>query len=154
MWQVVGHEEAVALLARSLEKDMLSHAYLFVGPPQVGKMTLALSLAQGVNCIAPPASRPCSECSQCRRIAQGHHPDVQVIDLEVPGMAEAMRMETLKNTPFAMLSRSVAGIRGNTLIITLPGSPRGVKECLDVVSPVLHHALELLRTETVSEHPR
>ena len=68
-------------------------------------------------------------------------------------LAEAMRAGTLKFTPMAMLSRSVAGIRGNTLIITLPGSPKGVKECLDVVSPVLPHALQLLRTETVSEHP-
>ena len=79
---------------------------------------------------------------------------LSIIDKEVPGLAEAMRAGTLKFTPMAMLSRSVAGIRGNTLIITLPGSPRGVRECLDVVSPVIPHALELLRTETVSEHPR
>ena len=65
-----------------------------------------------------------------------------------------MRAQTLQFTPMAMLSRSVAGIRGNTLIITLPGSPRGVRECLDVVNPVLGHALELLKTETVSDHPR
>ena len=54
----------------------------------------------------------------------------------------------------AMLSRSVVGIRGYTLIITLPGSPRGVGECLDVVLPVLPHALELLQRESVQEHPR
>ncbi len=69
-------------------------------------------------------------------------------------MAETMRAKTLQFTPMAMLSRSVAGIRGNTLIITLPGSPKGVRECLEVVTPVLAHALELLRSETVSEHPR
>ena len=79
---------------------------------------------------------------------------LSVIDKEVPGLAETMRAKTLQFTPMAMLSRSVAGIRGNTLIITLPGSPRGVRECLDVVTPVLAHALELLRSETVSEHPR
>ena len=78
---------------------------------------------------------------------------LSIIDKEVPGLAEAMRAGTLKFTPMAMLSRSVAGIRGNTLIITLPGSPKGVKECLDVVSPVLPHALQLLHTETVSEPP-
>ena len=78
---------------------------------------------------------------------------LSIIDKEVPGLAEAMRAGTLKFTPLAMLIRSVAGIRGNTLIITLPGSPKGVKECLDVVSPVLPHALQLLHTETVSEHP-
>lgn len=79
---------------------------------------------------------------------------LSVLDKEVPGLAEAMRANTLEFTPMAMLSRSVAGIRGNTLIITLPGSTKGVRECLDVVMPVLPHALELLNRETVSEHPR
>ena len=79
---------------------------------------------------------------------------LSVLDKEVPGLAEAMRAKTLEFTPMAMLSRSVAGIRGNTLIITLPGSTKGVRECLDVVMPVLPHALELLNRETVSEHPR
>jgi molybdopterin adenylyltransferase len=89
----------------------------------------------------------------------GHHdvtPEacLSIIDKEVPGLAEAMRANTLQFTPMAMLSRSVAGIRGHTLIITLPGSPKGVRECLDVVNPVLPHALELLKTESVNEHPR
>ena len=78
---------------------------------------------------------------------------LSVIDREVPGLAETMRAETLKFTPMAMLSRSVAGIRGYTLIITLPGSTKGVQECLEVVFPVLPHALELLQRESVSEHP-
>ncbi|SVC56490.1 uncharacterized protein METZ01_LOCUS309344, partial [marine metagenome] len=55
-----------------------------------------------------------------------------VIDIEVPGIAEAMRMETLKMTPFAMLSRSTAGVRSGCLIINLPGSPKGVRECLEI----------------------
>ncbi len=76
-----------------------------------------------------------------------------IIDREVPGLAEAMRAETLKFTPMAMLSRSVTGVRGSTLIITLPGSPKGVAETLGVVIPVLPHALELLRRESVNEHP-
>ena len=79
---------------------------------------------------------------------------LSILDKEVPGMAEAMRAKTLEFTPMAMISRSVAGIRGNTLIITLPGSPKGVRECLDVVMPVVPHALELLHRETVNEHPR
>jgi molybdenum cofactor synthesis domain-containing protein len=78
----------------------------------------------------------------------------QAMDREVPGMAEAMRAQTLQFTPMAMLSRSVVGIRKNTLIITLPGSPRGVGECLDVVLPVLPHSIELLQRESVQEHPR
>ena len=78
----------------------------------------------------------------------------RAMDREVPGMAETMRAQTLQFTPMAMLSRSVVGIRGQTLIITLPGSPRGVGECLDVVLPVLPHAIELLQRESVQDHPR
>jgi len=70
------------------------------------------------------------------------------IDYEAPGLAEAMRAEGLKHTPMAMLSRAVAGVRGRTLIVNLPGSPQGVRESLSVLLPVLPHALETLRGET------
>lgn len=67
-----------------------------------------------------------------------------VVDRLVPGLAEAMRAESLKKTPKAMLSRAVSGTRGQTLIINLPGSVKGVRECLEVVLPVLPHGLEIL----------
>ena len=68
-----------------------------------------------------------------------------VIDRTLPGMAEAMRLASLAVTPHAMLSRAVAGLRNRTLIINLPGSPRGVRENLAVVLPALRHALEKIR---------
>lgn len=71
-----------------------------------------------------------------------------VIEREAPGLAEAMRMETLKNTPLAMLSRGVCGIRNRTLIINLPGSPKAVRECFAVIRPVLHHAVSLIEGDT------
>ena len=67
-----------------------------------------------------------------------------VIEREAPGLAEAMRMETLKQTPLAMVSRGVCGIRSNALIINLPGSPKAVRESFAVIKPVLSHAVALL----------
>ena len=71
-----------------------------------------------------------------------------VIEKEASGMAEAIRFETAKNTPMAMLSRGVCGIRNQTLIINLPGSPKGVVECFEVIKPVLPHAINLLSGKT------
>lgn len=68
---------------------------------------------------------------------------LSVIEREVPGMAEAMRAESLKVTPHAMISRAVCGLRGSTLIINVPGSPRGAGECLKVVIGAVPHALEV-----------
>lgn len=70
-----------------------------------------------------------------------------VIEREVPGMAEAMRAESLKVTPHAMISRAACGLRGSTLVINLPGSPKGARECLEVVMPALPHALEVASGE-------
>jgi molybdopterin adenylyltransferase len=67
-----------------------------------------------------------------------------VIERAAPGLSEAMRMETLKQTPMAMISRGVCGIRSGTLIINLPGSPKGVRESFAVIAPVLKHAVALL----------
>jgi molybdopterin adenylyltransferase len=74
-----------------------------------------------------------------------------VIQKEAPGLAEFMRAESLKKTKHAMLSRAVAGIRGKTLIINLPGSPKGAVENLQMIFPVLAHAVQLLRDEPDAE---
>jgi molybdopterin adenylyltransferase len=75
-----------------------------------------------------------------------------VIEREAPGIAEALRAESLKITRHAMLSRAIAGIRGHTLIINLPGSPKAVRESMDTLLPVLPHALDLLSGAEGSEH--
>ena len=74
-----------------------------------------------------------------------------VIEREAPGFAEAMRAASLNITPHAMLSRVVTGIRKKTLIINLPGSPKGAVENLQVVMPVLSHAIQLLQEDPASE---
>jgi molybdenum cofactor synthesis domain-containing protein len=68
-----------------------------------------------------------------------------VVQREAPGLAEAMRAASLRVTPHAMLSRAVAGIRGRTLIVNLPGSPKAVRENLETILPALPHAVELMR---------
>lgn len=89
MWPVIGQDRAVSLLEQSLRKDCLAHAYLFVGPAHVGKMTLALGLAQALNCAA--AERPCGRCPSCQKIASAKHADVQVVGLRDKGEAGETR---------------------------------------------------------------
>jgi molybdenum cofactor synthesis domain-containing protein len=74
-----------------------------------------------------------------------------VIDKNVPGIAEAMRAKSMEITPTAMLSRAVAGLRGQCLILNLPGSPKAVRECLEVILPALPHAVEIIKG-VVTEH--
>jgi len=80
MWQVIGQARSVSLLQQSLKAGKLAHAYLLVGPPHVGKMTLAINLAQALNCEAD--EKPCLECNACKKIAAGTHADVRVIGME------------------------------------------------------------------------
>lgn len=74
-----------------------------------------------------------------------------IIQRDAPGLAETMRAESLRKTPHAMLSRAIAGIRRRTLIINLPGSPKGAVENLQTVIPVLPHAVQLLKDDPSSE---
>lgn len=80
MWRIAGHEWIVKLLQQSLAMGHLAHAYLFVGLPRVGKTTLAVALAQALNCRA--AKVPCGECLSCQKIARWMHPDVRLVEAE------------------------------------------------------------------------
>jgi molybdopterin adenylyltransferase len=76
-----------------------------------------------------------------------------IIHCQVPGISEAMRQSGLSHTPMAMLSRGISGLRGNCLIINLPGSPKAVKESLEIVIEAIPHALETLTKAMVENHP-
>ena len=80
MWQIYGQPHILTQLESGLKEGRMAHAYLLVGPPHVGKMTLAISIAQALNCLQGPGE-PCSDCSQCTRISQGLHADVRVVGI-------------------------------------------------------------------------
>ncbi len=109
MWQTVGQDRAVAALQRGLAQGRQAHAYLFVGPPQVGKGTLALELAQALNCEGPEP--PCQECSPCRRIAAGIHADVQVVGVEATdgGVHKDIRIQQIRDIERAVSLRPFEG---------------------------------------------
>lgn len=96
MWQVIGQSKAVSLLQRSLEKGSMTHAYMFTGPPHVGKMTLAINLAQALNCQVDEI--PCGDCESCQKIAQRKHADVQIISLT----SDCEKDETKKRTEISI----------------------------------------------------
>lgn len=79
---------------------------------------------------------------------------LSIADKVVPGFAEAMRSKTLDKTPMAMLSRATAVVRGRCLVINLPGSPKAVRECLEVILPAIPHAVEIIKGEVTEHTPR
>jgi len=88
----IGNEQARTALQQDVASGTLAHSYLLLGPAHVGKTTLALALAQAVNCLAPEAGDSCDECSECRRLMEGNHPDVVVTQAESgkDGQAEVL----------------------------------------------------------------
>jgi DNA polymerase-3 subunit delta' len=103
MWKVAGHDWVVRALEAGLAEGKVAHAFLFTGPPNVGKTTLALNLAQALNCEAE--DKPCGQCGSCRKILAGIHPDVRRVDLryqallrdETTGQQKELRIDTIRS---------------------------------------------------------
>jgi len=100
MWQVIGQDKILSLLDYSLKTNAIAHAYLLVGPRQVGKGTLAINLAQALNCDGPEL--PCGQCHSCQRILEGKHADVTPIGLDSKteiGIDDIRGLQRLANLP-------------------------------------------------------
>ncbi|MGD0781011.1 MAG: DNA polymerase III subunit delta' [Dehalococcoidales bacterium] len=120
MWQVIGQARAVSMLKNSIDSGRLSHAYLFVGPQHVGKMTLALNLAQALNCEAD--DKPCLACDSCKKIAAGNHSDVQIIGLmqdEEENEAKLIHTDQIKDVLHAA---SLPPFEGNQKVFIIDGA--------------------------------
>ncbi len=148
-WGLLGHEWAVAMLKQHISRDALRHAYLFTGPPGLGRRTLALRLAQALNCTQPPApGQPCGVCRDCRQIDSMTHPDLSIVQAESEGgtlkvdqVREVRRMLTLKTYQakyrVALFLRFQEASEGaaNALLKTLEEAPQYAVLVLTANSP-------------------
>jgi DNA polymerase-3 subunit delta' len=95
--KIVGHEWAVRLLSSAVANERIGHAYLITGPDHIGKMTLARTFAQALNCTAEPSSRPCGECRACKLIHDDKHPDVRLVLPELTARgAQSIKIEQIR----------------------------------------------------------
>jgi len=148
-WILLGHEWAVDMLKQHIFRDALRHAYLFTGPPGLGRRTLALRLAQALNCTQQPApGQPCGDCRDCRQIESMTHPDLSVVQAETEGgtlkvdqIREVRRALTLK--PYQAKYRLALFLRfqeasegaANALLKTLEEAPEYAILILTADSP-------------------
>ncbi|MFQ6001408.1 MAG: DNA polymerase III subunit delta' [Anaerolineae bacterium] len=155
MWQVVGHQWATTLLQNSLTRGNISHAYLFTGPPHIGKTTLALNLAQALNCTGE--DKPCGECLSCQKIAQGIHPDVRMVDLAYQeGLLEGREGSTALGIDAIRSIQSDAALKpfeGRWKVFIIPQAENmtpGAANCLlkTLEEPPLHVVLLLTALHT------
>ncbi|MDO8472884.1 MAG: DNA polymerase III subunit delta' [Dehalococcoidia bacterium] len=123
-WQTLGQERAIDLLQRSLKLERISHAHLFVGPRQVGKMTLALDLARAVNCES--GNPPCGSCRSCQRISSGKHSDVRVVSLASAEVAKGKRRTEIgiDDVKEVQEMASLPPFEGKTKVFIIDGAER------------------------------
>jgi DNA polymerase-3 subunit delta' len=163
-WQIIGHDWAVTFLQQSLATGRVAHAYLFGGPPQVGKRTLALGLARALNCTG--SQPPCGQCQSCQKIERDTHPDVRVIEGEGAGgsikidQVRALKREAAlspyegRYRVYVLRQMDLASLEAaNSLLKILEEPPGHVVLVLTAVQPELLPATVLSRCQRLDLRP-
>ena len=163
-WQIIGHDWAVTFLQQSLATGRVAHAYLFTGPPQIGKRTLALVLAQALNCTG--SQPPCGQCRSCQKLAKATHPDVRVIEGEGAGgsikidQVRAVKREAMllphegRHRIYILRQVDLASLEAaNSLLKILEEPPEHVVLVLTAVQPELLPATVVSRCQRLDLRP-
>jgi DNA polymerase-3 subunit delta' len=153
MWQATGHDWVVGVLDRSIAEERVSHAYLFAGPPSVGKSTLALNMAQALMCEQP--DKPCGDCEHCRKTIEGIHPDVRIVDLhyqarirdENPQEQNELRIDTIRSIT---QEASLKPFEGTRRVLLIPDAENMTSQASNALLKTLEeppdHVVLLLTT--------
>lgn len=148
MWRVVGHTGAVRLLDRSLSEGRLAHAYLFTGPPHVGKTTLAMDLVAAVNCEGPEP--PCGECSQCQHVRDGRHADVLHLGVAEEEGRKAVGIDAVRD---AAHQANLNPFEGRYRAIVIEGAEHLTDEAGNALLKLLEEPPERLMLVLLSTSP-
>ncbi len=122
MWRTVGHDKAVAALARALGESRIAHAYIIVGPTSVGKMTLAMDVARALNCQGD--TPPCGACTQCTRISNALHPDVRLVELETDDKGKLRTSISINQVRDVQREASLKPYEGASRVYIFDGAER------------------------------
>ena len=152
MWRLMGQAPVLKELDRSFGEGLQAHAYLLTGPPQVGKGTLAVAMAQAVNCLSSDGS-PCGECVQCQRIASGLHADVLVIGVNPDGAGESQRREIgIDDVREAQRQANLKPYEGSSRVFVFDGAERMSEEASNALLKILEEPPPQVMIVLVASH--